>query len=148
MQVMRKPAKDFKERPASGCLIHGLFLEGARFDHENYELGESRPKELYTDMPVMWLKPTENRVPPKSGFYECPVYKTLQRAGTALCVAFLCGPTVFKLAAFTLMKIGVKCLSQYLWINVSWRMPRFSYVAILFVYVITSAQVLLGHTCV
>ncbi|XP_065194434.1 dynein axonemal heavy chain 1-like [Sycon ciliatum] len=81
-EVMKQQAKDLKERPASGCYIHGLFLEGARWNAENHELGESRPKELYTDMPIMWLKPAENRVAPTSGFYECPVYKTLQRAGT------------------------------------------------------------------
>ena len=78
---MRQSAKSLTERPKSGCYIHGLFLEGARWNHEKHELGESRPKELYTDMPVMWLKPKENRIAPDSGFYECPVYKTLQRAG-------------------------------------------------------------------
>jgi hypothetical protein len=44
---------------------------------------ESRPKELYTPMPVIWLRPRQDRPPPDAGaVYECPVYKTLQRAGT------------------------------------------------------------------
>ena len=69
------------ERPANGCYIHGLFLEGAQWDMERFELSESKPKELYTDMPVMWLIPTANRVQPTKGVYLCPVYKTLTRAG-------------------------------------------------------------------
>jgi dynein heavy chain len=44
---------------------------------------ESRPKELYTPMPVMWLRPRHNRpCADPAATYECPVYKTLQRAGT------------------------------------------------------------------
>ena len=38
-------------------------------------------KELYTDAPVLWLVPESNRKVPLEGFYECPVYKTLTRAG-------------------------------------------------------------------
>lgn len=45
-------------------------------------LNESRPKELYTDMATIWLRPKSNRVKPDSGIYECPIYKTLQRQGT------------------------------------------------------------------
>ena len=65
----------------NGCYIRGLFLEGARWSADSHELTESRPKELYTDMPVIWLKPTANRTKPLEGIYECPVYKTLTRAG-------------------------------------------------------------------
>jgi hypothetical protein len=47
----------------------------------NHMLGESRPKELYTEMPVIWLQPESNRKVPTEGIYDCPVYKTLTRAG-------------------------------------------------------------------
>ena len=67
--------------PDDGCYIRGLYVEGARWDIAEFHLAESRPKELYTDMPVVWLKPEANRKPPTSGVYECPVYKTLTRAG-------------------------------------------------------------------
>uniref|UniRef100_A0A8C4W100 Dynein axonemal heavy chain 1 n=1 Tax=Gopherus evgoodei TaxID=1825980 RepID=A0A8C4W100_9SAUR len=70
------------ERPAQGCYIHGLFLEGARWDPVSFQLAESRPKELYTEMAVIWLVPVPNRKPPTRGFYLCPIYKTLTRAGT------------------------------------------------------------------
>ncbi|XP_078270493.1 dynein axonemal heavy chain 1 [Rhinoraja longicauda] len=68
-------------RPRFGCYIYGLFLEGACWDGALARLSESRPKELYTDMAVIWLIPTANRKPPKEIYY-CPIYKTLQRAGT------------------------------------------------------------------
>uniref|UniRef100_A0A670IKP3 Dynein axonemal heavy chain 1 n=1 Tax=Podarcis muralis TaxID=64176 RepID=A0A670IKP3_PODMU len=69
-------------RPTEGCYIHGLFLEGARWDPMFFQLAESRPKELYTEMAVLWLVPVPNRKPPTKGIYLCPIYKTLTRAGT------------------------------------------------------------------
>uniref|UniRef100_A0A8C9T0G9 Dynein axonemal heavy chain 1 n=1 Tax=Scleropages formosus TaxID=113540 RepID=A0A8C9T0G9_SCLFO len=74
--------KELTARPETGCYIHGLFLEGARWDHQAGQLTESRPKELYTEMAVIWLVPVPNRKPPPSGVYVCPIYKTLTRAGT------------------------------------------------------------------
>lgn len=78
---MKQSADKLKDRPETGCYITGLFLEGARWCYTAHELAESRAKELYTDMPVIWLKPCPNRVKPDTGIYECPVYKTLTRAG-------------------------------------------------------------------
>jgi dynein heavy chain len=68
------------ERPQDGCCVWGLFLEGARWNPHIEFLDESNPKELYTQMPVIWLLPEENHVKPDR-VYECPVYKTLTRAG-------------------------------------------------------------------
>ncbi|XP_043932324.1 dynein axonemal heavy chain 1 [Protopterus annectens] len=81
-KVMKEPVPQLKERPSIGCYIHGLFLEGARWDMEIFQLAESRPKELYTEMAVIWLTPVPNRKPPEKGVYICPIYKTLTRAGT------------------------------------------------------------------
>ena len=78
---MREKQEELKEGPQDGCYIAGLYVEGARWDHTHHQLTESRPKELYTDLPVLWLKPEANRKMPDSGIYECPCYKTLTRAG-------------------------------------------------------------------
>jgi len=67
--------------PEDGCYIRGLFIEGARWDQPNKRLGESKPKELYSDVPIIWLIPSVNRQQPSEGIYVCPVYKTLTRAG-------------------------------------------------------------------
>ncbi|KAK3252700.1 hypothetical protein CYMTET_38016 [Cymbomonas tetramitiformis] len=74
--------QDIPYVPTDGCYIRGLFLEGARWDLLGGCLTESRNKELYTKMPIIWLRPEHNRVPPTSGIYFCPVYKTLTRHGT------------------------------------------------------------------
>jgi len=79
---MRGSSTSLKAAPTDGCYIRGLYVEGARWDVAEFRLAESRPKELYTDMPVVWLQPAANRKPPTKGIYECPVYKTLTRAGT------------------------------------------------------------------
>ena len=79
--MVKEHYTELKDRPENGCYIRGLFLEGAQWDGERFELAESRPKELYTDMPCMWLIPTANRKQPETGIYVCPVYKTLTRAG-------------------------------------------------------------------
>ncbi len=81
-QVLKEPREELTNPPGDGCYISGLFLEGARWDPTSFVLCESRAKELYTDMPCMWLKPEANRTRPTEGIYECPVYKTLTRAGT------------------------------------------------------------------
>ncbi|XP_026529026.1 dynein heavy chain 1, axonemal [Notechis scutatus] len=81
-KVLRESVSELTKRPDVGCYIHGLFLEGARWDPIFFELMESKPKELYTEMAVIWLVPIPNRKPPTTGMYLCPIYKTLTRAGT------------------------------------------------------------------
>ncbi|XP_008850074.1 dynein heavy chain 1, axonemal [Nannospalax galili] len=81
-KVLSKSQSEIKERPPIGCYIYGLFLEGARWDPIIFQLTESRPKELYTEMAVIWLLPMANRKPEHQDFYLCPIYKTLTRAGT------------------------------------------------------------------
>jgi len=75
--------------PEDGCYIYGLFLEGCRWDASAHLLCESNPKELYTTMAPMHLEPMMDRtwkvsplVNSRDGFFICPVYKTLVRAGT------------------------------------------------------------------
>jgi dynein heavy chain len=81
-KVCETKREDIKGRPDIGCYIHGLFLEGCRWDFTESSLMESRPRELFTVMPIIWLVPEKDRKPPKDGFYLCPVYKVLTRAGT------------------------------------------------------------------
>merc|ERR1711971_211666 len=81
-KVMKESVKELTQQPPSGCYIRGLYLEGARWDSVTHMLGESRPKELFTDVPVILLVPTANKKPILSGIFDCPVYKTLTRAGT------------------------------------------------------------------
>lgn len=79
--VLDKKPEQIMERPSDGLYIHGLFLEGARWDASKNSLVDSRPKELFTSFPVLWLLPEEERKEPETGIYRCPVYKTLTRRG-------------------------------------------------------------------
>jgi len=67
--------------PSDGAYIWGLYIEGARWDMQTHQLEESRPKELFTELPIIHLLPIANRKPPTEGFYQLPVYKTMARFG-------------------------------------------------------------------
>jgi len=77
-----KSHTEITEKPSEGIYIYGMFLEGARWDHKKHILGNSKPKELYSDVPLLWLVPKADRVAPKDGIYNCPIYKVVSRAGT------------------------------------------------------------------
>lgn len=77
-----KDHTEVPERPDDGCIIWGLFMEGARWNPDIHSVDESRPKELFTAMVPIHLLPVEKRVVPTQGIYKCPVYKVLTRAGT------------------------------------------------------------------
>ncbi|KAL0235780.1 hypothetical protein GEMRC1_002362 [Eukaryota sp. GEM-RC1] len=80
--VLEKKPHEITEKPEDGCYIYGLFLEGAGWSAEEHSLVESSPKELFTEFPVLHLCPVPNRPKPETGIYDCPMYKTLARAGT------------------------------------------------------------------
>jgi len=77
-----KTVADITEKPEDGCYVYGLWLEGARWNSQVHSLYESNPKELYTQLPIVHFVPIIDRVPPKTGIYNCPVYKVLSRTGT------------------------------------------------------------------
>jgi dynein heavy chain len=81
-QVRNERAEDIKEKPDIGIYVYGLYLQGCRWDEERHSLVDSKPKELFTDFPVMYLIPEEERKKPTTGIYNCPVYKILTRRGT------------------------------------------------------------------
>lgn len=70
------------EKPEDGCFIYGMYLEGARWNLTTHNLDDSKPKQLYTELPMVWLLPKKNRKKPDAGIYNCPVYKVLSRSGT------------------------------------------------------------------
>ena len=85
--------EDVKVGPADGCLIRGLFLEGARYDPAIKALNDSAPKQLYTLLPCMHLMPIKDRPITMSNVYRCPVYKILSRQGVCHAAA-LCATAV------------------------------------------------------
>jgi dynein heavy chain, axonemal len=71
-----------RPKPEDGSFIFGLFLEGARWSHEDQSLVDPKPKELFSPMPTLHMLPVQHREAPSEGIYRCPVYKILTRTGT------------------------------------------------------------------
>jgi len=63
-----------------GVYIHGLVLEGARWDREDGVLKESNPNELHPAIPVIQVCPVTADKYNTAGYYLCPVYQNMQRA--------------------------------------------------------------------
>jgi dynein heavy chain len=70
--------------PPDGAFVRGLFLEGCHWNPERLELQTSRPRELFSKLPVIWFIPGQNRTLPCSAaqVYPSPLYKVLSRQGT------------------------------------------------------------------
>jgi len=73
---------EITERPDDGVYCNGMYMEGARWNSTTHILDDSNPKQLYTEMPIIWFVPKRNRVVPETGVYNCPLYKVLSRSGT------------------------------------------------------------------
>ena len=54
------------EKPADGVYIHGLFLEGARWDPIVKSINDSRPNRLYSQLCAIHLLPVANRQPSRA----------------------------------------------------------------------------------
>ncbi len=66
--------------PENGVNIHGLYLQGATLD-KDLMLIDSIPKQLFTEVPVVWLEPKTMSHQFGEKEYMCPLYKTSTRAG-------------------------------------------------------------------
>ena len=54
-------------------------MEGARWDTTTGSIAESKPKELYPSIPVVFLKAVTQDKQDTRNTYDCPVYKTRGR---------------------------------------------------------------------
>ena len=52
----QKTKEEMQSPPREGAYIHGLFMEGARWDINIGSIVESKMKELHPMMPVMFIK--------------------------------------------------------------------------------------------
>ncbi|NXK98859.1 DYH9 protein, partial [Formicarius rufipectus] len=80
--VTKKSREDVGSAPREGAYVHGLFLEGARWDTQAGMLAEARLQELTPTMPVLFVRALPVDKQDLRGVYPCPVYKTRQRGPT------------------------------------------------------------------
>ncbi|XP_071447818.1 dynein beta chain, ciliary [Hetaerina americana] len=80
--VTKKQKEDFSSAPREGAYVHGLFMEGARWDIQAGLITESRLKELFPPMPVINIRAITQDKQDSRNMYECPVYKTRTRGPT------------------------------------------------------------------
>jgi dynein heavy chain len=83
MDHVKKPKEELTEPPKDGVYVYGMFLEGARWSCGSHQIEDSRPKELFTDLPPLHFLPMKNREPDMLN-YRCPTYKVVSRKGVLL----------------------------------------------------------------
>jgi dynein heavy chain len=74
-------AEHVSEVPINGANIHGLFLQGAKWDLSRKVLEDSDPKTPIVQFPVVWLEPVDIGENLEGGCFTCPLYKTSTRRG-------------------------------------------------------------------
>lgn len=72
----------FSAAPREGANVHGLFMEGGRWDVMTGSVAESKLKELYPSLPVVYLKAITQDKADARNMFECPLYKTRMRGPT------------------------------------------------------------------
>ncbi|NXL49102.1 DYH17 protein, partial [Podilymbus podiceps] len=82
VEVTKKNREDITAPPREGSYVHGLFMEGARWDIPSGVIADARLKELTPMMPVIFIRAIPVDRMDTKNIYECPVYKTRMRGPT------------------------------------------------------------------
>uniref|UniRef100_G1MBG8 Dynein axonemal heavy chain 14 n=1 Tax=Ailuropoda melanoleuca TaxID=9646 RepID=G1MBG8_AILME len=89
LNIVRRAFKG-TDRTHIGVHIFGLFIEGARWNHEQKVLEDSLPRELCCDFPEIYFLPTKisteradasAQTDSELYTFECPIYQTPERSG-------------------------------------------------------------------
>merc|ERR1711871_446366 len=72
--------EEIESQSRDGAYVHGLYMEGARWDMQAGCVEEAYMKELYPKMPVIQMRAILADKEDTRGIYRCPVYKQTERA--------------------------------------------------------------------
>ncbi|KAI9004406.1 dynein heavy chain [Hyaloraphidium curvatum] len=89
VEVTKKSREEISSGPRDGAYIHGLRIEGARWDTASGSLQDAALKDLRPAMPVMHIKAVSVERKDVRGTYECPLYRTKIRGPTFVCPILL-----------------------------------------------------------
>jgi len=82
-EVTKRSMEEIDQSAKEGSYVFGFILEGARWDVAGGFLDESRPKQMFCVLPVVYCKaqpiPAEGKE--DKNLYICPAYKTEDRGG-------------------------------------------------------------------
>lgn len=78
-EVTKKQPDQIESASRDGAFIHGLTLEGCRWDDKAGVMEDSKPKELFCPMPVILVKAVTADKAEMKDTYQCPVYTTEAR---------------------------------------------------------------------
>ncbi|XP_061632559.1 dynein axonemal heavy chain 11 isoform X3 [Phyllopteryx taeniolatus] len=87
--VTKKTKDDFGHPPREGAYIHGLFMEGARWDTQSGVIAEAVLRDLTLPMPVLYVRAAPAKEQELKNTYECPVYRTKHRGSTYVWTFYL-----------------------------------------------------------
>uniref|UniRef100_A0A671UPK5 Dynein axonemal heavy chain 11 n=1 Tax=Sparus aurata TaxID=8175 RepID=A0A671UPK5_SPAAU len=82
VDITKKTKDDFGHPPREGAYIHGLFMEGARWDTQSGLISEAVLRDLTPAMPVLYIRAVPAEEQELRSTYECPVYRMKQRGPT------------------------------------------------------------------
>jgi len=83
-EVLKYEKDELRKGPEEGVYIHGLFLDGCKWDKAKGRLVDSDPKVLHAPLPVIHIGAVlsvNKRRDPNNEPYSCPLYKTPKRTG-------------------------------------------------------------------
>lgn len=79
-EVLHMTHDEVEEAPDDGIYIHGLFMEGAKWDYDKWLMAPSDSGVMFQLLPMVHFIPAENHKCAPTD-YACPVYKTSVRQG-------------------------------------------------------------------
>ena len=90
-EITKKTVEETDTAAKDGAYVFGFILEGARWDYQIGQLDESKPKEMFFVMPVVYCKalPLGKDGKEDKSVYQCPCYKTEDRGNTYVFTAQL-----------------------------------------------------------
>lgn len=70
--------EQLRAAPKEGVYVHGISIDGARWDKHSASLAESEPKRLFSALPILYVtavNKTDPKASPGPSFYFAPCYR-------------------------------------------------------------------------
>lgn len=82
VEVTKRYFEEINQSPLEGVYLHGLFIEGARWDLSNDCIIDAKLNEINQAMPVFHISAVQIDKREQKNTYECPIYRTKERGST------------------------------------------------------------------